>query len=113
MAGGKEMSNLDIWLTIIFLGVGTFLLRFSFIGLVGDRNLPEWMTRHLRYVPVAVMPGLIAPLTVWPQVTDGNPDPARLIAAAAALIIGSIFRSVLAAVFGGMAVLYLMLYLLG
>ena len=107
------MSNLDIWLTIVFLGIGTFLLRFSFIGLVGDRELPEWMTRHLRYVPVAVMPGLIAPLTVWPQATGGDVDPARLIAAAAALLIGSIFRSVLGAIFGGMSTLYLMLYLLG
>lgn len=107
------MNNLDIWLTIVFLGIGTFLLRFSFIGLVGDRNLPGWMTRHLRYVPVAVMPGLIAPLTVWPQATGGDIDPARLIAAAAALLIGSIFRSVLGAIFGGMATLYLMLYLLG
>jgi len=107
------MSDLDIWLTIVFLGIGTFLLRFSFIGLVGDRKLLEWMTRHLRYVPVAVMPGLIAPLTVWPQATGGDVDPARLIAAAAALLIGSIFRSVLGAIFGGMSTLYLMLYLLG
>ena len=107
------MSNLDIWLTIIFLGIGTFLLRFSFIGFVGDRKLPKWMTRHLRYVPVAVMPGLIAPLTVWPQATGGEIDPARLIAAATALFIGSMFRSVVGAVIGGMAALYLMLYLLG
>lgn len=107
------MTDLNIWLTIIFLGIGTFLLRFLFIGLVGDRNLPEWMTRHLRYVPVAVMPGLIAPLIVWPQATGGDIDPARLSAAAAALLIGSVFRSVLGAIFGGMTTLYLMLYLLG
>ncbi|MGE4612450.1 MAG: AzlD domain-containing protein [Paracoccaceae bacterium] len=107
------MSNLDIWLTIIFLGLGTFLLRYSFIGLVGDRKLPEWMMRHLRYVPVAVMPGLIAPLIVWPQATGGETDPARLIAAAVALLIGSIFKSVVSAVIGGMTTLYLMQYLLG
>lgn len=107
------MSDLDIWLTIIFLGLGTFLLRFSFIGLIGDRKLPKWMTDHLRYVPVAVMPGLIAPLTVWPAATGGDIDPARLIAAATALLIGAVLRSVIWAVFGGMTTLYLMLYLLG
>ena len=107
------MTNFDIWLTIFFLGLGTFLLRFSFIGLIGDRELPKWMTDHLRYVPVAVMPGLIAPLTVWPAATGGDLDPARLIAAATALLIGAVFRSLIWAVFGGMATLYLMLYLLG
>ncbi|OUS04372.1 hypothetical protein A9Q96_15605 [Rhodobacterales bacterium 52_120_T64] len=107
------MTDLDIWLTVIMLGIGTYIIRYSFIGFVGDRELPEWLTRHLRYVPAAVMPGLIAPLTVWPEATGGDPDPARLIAATTALLIGGIFRSVLGAIFGGMGMLYLMLYLLG
>ena len=106
------MTDLDIWLTVIMLGIGTYIIRYSFIGFVGDRELPEWLTRHLRYVPAAVMPGLIAPLTVWPEATGGDPDPARLIAATTALLIGGIFRSVLGAIFGGMGMLYLMLYLL-
>ena len=96
-----------IWTVILVLGVGTFLIRYSFIGLVGDRALPFWAQRMLRYVPVAVMPGLVAPLVLWPPATGGTPDPARLLAAAAALGIGAATRSVLGAVFGGMAALYL------
>ena len=99
-----------IWTVILVLGVGTFLIRYSFIGLVGDRALPPWAPRLLRYVPVAVMPGLVAPLVVWPQATGGEPDPARLLAAAAALGIGAATRSVLGAIFGGMAALYLALW---
>ncbi len=106
------MTDTSIWLTIIFLGIGTYLIRYSFVGFFGDKQLPAWLIRHLRYVPVAVMPGLIAPLTVWPAATGGELDPARLIAAASALIIGGVFRSVLGAIFGGMAVLYLGLYFL-
>ncbi len=106
------MSAQAIWLTVIGLGIGTYLIRYSFIGIIGDRNLPDWLTRHLRYVPAAVMPGLIAPLTLWPEATGGVPDLARLIAAAVALFIGAVFRSVLGAIFGGMATLYLMQYLL-
>lgn len=102
-----------IWVTILALGIGTYLIRFSFIGLVGDRALPAWATRLLRYVPVAVMPGLVAPLVVWPAATGGAPDPARLMAAAAALGIGAATRSVLGAVVGGMAALYLALPLFG
>lgn len=89
------------------LGIGTFLIRFSFIGLVGDRELPNCALRLLRYVPVAVMPGLIAPMVMWPGATDGVPDPPRLVAACTALGIGLLTRSVIGAILGGMAALYL------
>ena len=56
---------------------------------------------------MAVMPGLVAPLVVWPQATGGEPDPARLLAAAVALGIGAATRSVLGAIVGGMGALYL------
>ena len=107
------MSDLSIWLMILALGVGTFLIRFSFLGLLGGRELPEWLTRHLRYVPVAVLPGLIAPMVAWPEATGGALDPARSLAALTALAIGAWFRSVLGAIFGGMAVLYLVQFALG
>lgn len=103
----------EIWLVIFGLGLGTFVIRFSFLGLIGDRALPDWALRLLRYVPVAVLPGLVAPLTVWPAATGGATDPARLIAAAVALIIGALTRNVLGAIFGGMAALYLGLWLIG
>jgi branched-subunit amino acid transport protein len=102
--------TVEIWVVIAALGVGTFLLRYSFIGLVGDRQLPGWATRMLRYVPVAVIPALVAPLVAWPAASGGETDPARLAAALAALGIGAATRSVLGAVFGGMGVLYLALW---
>jgi branched-subunit amino acid transport protein len=107
------MTDATIWTVIVVLGIGTFLIRFSFIGLVGDRSLPVWAHRLLRYVPVAVMPGLVAPLVVWPQATGGAPDAARMVAALAALAIGAWSRSVLGAILGGMAVLYAALWALG
>jgi branched-subunit amino acid transport protein len=107
------MDNADIWLTIIALGLGTFLIRFSFLGLLGGKDLPDWLTRHLRYVPVAVLPGLVAPLVVWPAATGGEADLARSLAALTALAIGAFTRSVLGAIFGGMAVLYGVQFLLG
>lgn len=102
-----------IWILIAAVSVGTFLIRYSFIGLVGDRAIPRWAARMLRYVPVAVMPGLVAPLIAWPQATGGETDPARLLAALAALGFGIATRNVLASIFGGMAVLYLALWLVG
>lgn len=103
----------EIWIVILGLGAGTFLIRFSFLGLIGDRALPGWALRLLRYVPVAVMPGLVAPLVVWPPATGGETDPARMIASAVALAVGAATRSLLGAIFGGMAALYLALWAFG
>ncbi|WP_172298846.1 AzlD domain-containing protein [Pseudoruegeria sp. HB172150] len=108
-----NVSNAELWTIIVLLGIGTFLIRYSFLGIIGDRKLPPWILRHLRYTPVAVLPGLVAPLVIWPQATGGQTDPARLAAAAATLIVGYITKSLLWAVFAGAAVLYGLLYLLG
>lgn len=75
------MSDLYIWTIILVLGVGTYFIRFSFLGLLGGKDLPAWVHRHLRYTAVAVLPGLVAPLVLWPSATGGQVDPARLAAA--------------------------------
>ena len=102
-----------LWIVIIGLGIGTYLIRLSFLGLIGGRELPEWVLRHLRYTAVAVMPGLIAPLVLWPAATGGHPDGARLIAAIAAFAIGIWRKSVVGSVLGGLVTLYAAQYLLG
>ncbi|MDO5528642.1 MAG: AzlD domain-containing protein, partial [Paracoccus sp. (in: a-proteobacteria)] len=90
-----------IWLIIAALGLGTFLLRYSFLGVIGNRPMPDWVLRLLRYTPVAVLPALVAPLVMWPEATGGAPDPARLAAAFAAIAIGWATKSVLAAILAG------------
>ena len=59
-------SDGTIWLVIVLLGLGTYLIRFSFVGLIGSRKLPDWVLRHLRYTPVAFIPAIAAPLVLWP-----------------------------------------------
>ena len=103
----------SLWFVIIGLGLGSYLLRFVFIGLIGGRDLPEWFLRHLRYTAVAVLPALVAPLVVWPAATGGVPDPARLAAAAVTLAVGLTTKNVFGAIFAGAATLYALLYLLG
>jgi branched-subunit amino acid transport protein len=106
-------STAEIWGIILALGVGTFVLRFSFLGLIGGRPLPAWVLRYLRYTPVAVLPGLVAPAVIWPAAAGGAFDLPRFLAAAATLAIGVATRSNLAAILGGMAALYLALFSLG
>lgn len=105
-------SDLNIWVIILGLGLGTFLLRFSFLGLIGSRELPAWVLRHLRYTAVAVMPGLIAPLVLWPQATGGQVDPARLSAAIVTLAVGYLTKNVVLAILSGGITLYSVLFLL-
>ncbi len=107
------ISSTTIWIVIAAMGVGSFGLRFLFLGLIGDRDLPPWVLRHLRYTAVAVLPGLVAPLVMWPAATGGQTDSARLSAALVTLVVGYITKNILAAIFAGAAVLYLGLYLIG
>ncbi|HHB81327.1 MAG TPA: AzlD domain-containing protein [Aliiroseovarius sp.] len=107
-----SMSSGQVWLIILGLAVGTFLIRFSFLGLIGDRQMPEWVLRHLRYTPVAVLPGLVAPLVLWPEATGGSPEPSRLAAAVVTLAVGVISKNVLLAILAGGATLYGLLWLL-
>lgn len=94
-------SDAQIWLMIMVMGVGTYLIRFSFLGLVGNRQLPDWVLRHLRYTPVAVLPGLVAPLVLWPDANDGNPEPIRIFAATATVILAWYFKSLFAGILAG------------
>lgn len=100
------MSDAAVWTVIAVLGAGTYLIRLSFLGLIGDRDLPPWVLRYLRYTAVGVLPGLVAPLVLWPPATGGTPDLARGIAALVTLGLGLWRRSVIAAILGGGVTLY-------
>ncbi len=101
----------DLWFVILMLGLGSFLLRFAFLGLVGARQMPEWALRHLRYTAVAILPALVAPLVIWPDATGGTADPARLLAAGVTLLAGFVTRKPLFAILLGAITLYSMIYL--
>ena len=107
------MSAGYIWTIIIVLGFGTYLIRFSFLGLIGGKYLPEWVLRHLRYTAVAVLPGLVAPLVLWPAATDGQVDPARLSAALVTFGVGLLTKNVVAAITLGGVTLFSMIWFMG
>lgn len=96
-------SAFEIWLIIAVLGLGTFLIRFSFLGLVGDRELPEWLLRHLRYTAVAILPAMVAPIILWPNGPDGDTDPTRIIAAMITLAVGYLSKNAVLGIVVGFA----------
>lgn len=94
-------SDAQIWAIIVIIGIGTWALRFSFLGLIGNRALPDWMLRHLRYTPVAVIPGLMAPAVVFPPETGGETDPLRLGVVALTVAVGIWTRNAVLAMLAG------------
>lgn len=98
-----------LWFVIFGLGIGSFLLRFAFLGFVGDRPLPDWLVRHLRYTAVAILPALVAPLVVYSG-EDGSTDLTRVAAAVVTLGVGVWTRSVFAAIGAGAATLFILVY---
>lgn len=93
-----DKSAADIWIIIIAMGIGTYLIRLSFIGLIGDRDLPPWLLRMLRFTPVAVLPAVVAPMLVKSGQTT---DPMQIVAALVTLAVGLKTRSVLWAILAG------------
>ena len=101
-----------LWLVIFGLGIGSYLLRFTFLGFVGDRPLPAWLVRHLRYTAVAILPALVAPWVVYSG-EGGATDPTRFFAAAATLGVGVWTRNVFAAIGAGALTLGVLIYAMG
>lgn len=104
-------SDAQIWAVIVPLGIGTYLVRLSFLGLIGGRRMPGWVLRHLRYTPVAILPGLVAPLAVWPAATGGEPDAVRLATALVTLLVAYWRKNMLWGIFAGAATLAILLNL--
>ena len=94
-----------IWTVILALAATTYALRLSFLGLLGGRVLPPWALRLLRYTAVGVIPGLMAPLVLFPQATGGQTDPVRLAVAAIVLLVGWRSGSLMVALAVGTAAL--------
>lgn len=106
------IADSKVWLVILFLAIGTFAIRFSFLALLGDRELPPLVLRLLRYTPIAVLPGMVAPLVLWPDATQGEVDPLRIAAALVALGVGMWRRSFMPAALSGAFTFYFGLWVL-
>lgn len=101
------MSTTVLLLTMAACGLVTFLIRLSFIA-CGHR-LPDdpRISTVLRYVPPAILGGLIAPeIFMSAGSLHTAPDNPRLWAALVALLVARLTRSVLATIVAGMAALW-------
>ena len=92
---------MTIWTVILLAGVGSFLLRLSFLALVRGDQVPDLAQRALRLVPAAVLAALVVP-----AVTPAG-DWTRPAAAVVAALAAWRTRSMLWTLVAGMGVLWL------
>jgi branched-subunit amino acid transport protein len=94
----------EIWLILLTAGLLTYLIRLSFIALLGKWSPPGWMSRALRFVPPAVLTAIILPELL---IRDNHFMPAnpRLLAGMVAAGIAWRTKNVILTIAGGMAVL--------
>lgn len=96
-----------IWLLVGLIGVGTWLVRVSFIALLGRvEEVPPALGRVLRLIPAAVLAALVLPaLTHSAGELDLASD--RFVAGTLAAIVAWRTKSVLATISIGMSALWL------
>lgn len=80
------MTNSSIWIMIISLGALTFMFRASFVMFLGNKEMPAYIQRHLRYVAVALIPGMITQQIAFPASLSGKIDVIWVIAAFTAIL---------------------------
>lgn len=102
------MSTLQGWAVVLGLGVGTFLIRYSFIGLFARRDMPPWLLHALRLIVPAIFGAIVASgVAVVGGQTVGLSEWPRFAAAAIALAVAVRWRgNLLVTLAAGMAALH-------
>lgn len=101
------MSDLALWSIFIAVGVGTFAMRLSLIGLYGRLRIPPLLQRAMAYIPASVLAALVLPAVVLPgghgELALNNP---QIPAAVVATLVAWRTRNTLLTLAAGMVVLW-------
>lgn len=103
------MTPLTLWLTLLCIGIITFAIRVSFITFFGKREMPSFLLRTLRFVPIAVLSAIIFPaLFLYGNRLDLSLSNSRLLAGILAAFVAWRTKSVLLTIVVGMVGLWLL-----
>jgi branched-subunit amino acid transport protein len=94
------------WLVIMFGGLITFGIRFSFIYVFDRHEIPETIRRALRFVPAAVLSAIIFPeLFIQANRFNMSFGNERLIAGLIAALVAWFSKNILLTLVSGMTAL--------
>ncbi len=99
------MTNVAI---VFIVGIGTYLIRLSFVAAVGRKTMPEWALVPLRFVAPAVLAALVAPAVLlhnggFDLAPSTNP---RALAALIAILIAWKTKNTALVIVAGMSVVW-------
>jgi branched-subunit amino acid transport protein len=97
------------WLILLAAGAITYLIRLSFIALLGRIDVPPLVGRALRFVPPAVLSAIIFPEMLRPNgALDLSLGNVRLLAGLLAAIVAWRSKNVLLTIAVGMVALWVL-----
>jgi len=103
------MTQTEMWLTIVLMGVISYGLRVSFIALSGRFDLPILVRRGLAYAPAAVLFALILPaVLVRNQALALSLANERIVASLLAAVVAWWTRNIVATIVVGMVTMWLL-----
>lgn len=103
-----QLSTAQSWIVVIGLAIGTFLIRYSFIGLFADRDMPRWLERALKLMVPAIFAAIVFSGVVMVGGQVAGPDQWPRYAAAVLALVAAIAArgNLLVTVVVGMAALH-------
>jgi branched chain amino acid efflux pump len=108
------LDHTEILLTLVGMGIVTYLTRMFFLISKKDEGMPKFVVRSLKFVPVAVLSAIVAPLILAPEgrltLTYDSP---YFIAGFVTFVIAYLSKNLIVTVFGGMAVILIVKFLIG
>mgnify|MGYP001163912493 FL=1 len=100
------------WSLIFYAGVITFVTRFSMIFLLKKDILNDRAKKILSFVPAAIFPAIIFPPIFLDSAgsldLESNP---QIYAAIFAIIVGYFSRSIIATIFAGLILYWMLIFL--
>ena len=54
-----SLTPVESWTVVFGLAIGTFLIRYSFIGLFAERDMPAWLNRALKLMVPAIFAAIV------------------------------------------------------
>ena len=99
------------WALIIYCGIITYLTRFLMIAILKKEMFNNSIREVLSYVPSAIFPAIIFPAVFLDNsgVLDIESNP-KIIAAIIATIIGVLSKNILATIFSGLIVYWIIIF---
>jgi branched-subunit amino acid transport protein len=96
-------------LVVAIIGIGTYLLRLSFIGTLGQRPVPDALERPLRFIAPSVLAAIVLPALVRPEgPIDLSPDNLRLVAGVVAGVVAWRTKNIVLTTLAGLGALWIL-----